>query len=108
MVAANVENGIAAEEIQVGVIIHVVEISAFSPCVDFVETNDALGCDQRAIDVTMMQLVVLTEPGCNDFLQVKRHCRTFSDLVGKRKRACGSGSHASPARTSMLKSGGKA
>src|SRR5438270_8099148 len=88
MVAANVENGIAAEEIQVGVIIHVVEIGAFSPRVDFVETNDALGRDQGAIDVTMMQLVVLAEPCCDDFLQVKRHSWTFSDLALKSKRGC--------------------
>src|SRR5438874_11318304 len=86
MVAANVENGIAAEEIEVGVIIHVVEISAFSPGIDLVETNDALGRDQGAIEVTMMQLVVLAEPCCDDFFQVKRHSRTFSDLGGKSKR----------------------
>src|SRR5205807_1400389 len=62
MVAANIENGIAAEEIEVGVVIHVVEISAFSPGIDLVETNDALGRDQGAIDVTVMQLVILAEP----------------------------------------------
>src|SRR5438477_9913551 len=73
MVATNVENGVAAEEIQVGVIIHIIEISAFSPSIDLVETNDALGCDQGTIDVTMMQLVVLAEPRCNDFLQIKCH-----------------------------------
>src|SRR5206468_11764148 len=73
MVAADVENGIAAEEIEVGVIIHVVEVSAFSPGIDLVETNDALGRDQGAIEVTMMQLVIFTEPCCDDFLQVKCH-----------------------------------
>src|SRR5438477_6256417 len=85
MVAANVENGIAAEEIEVGVIIHVVEISAFSPGIDLVETNDALGRDQGAIDMSMMQLVIFAEPRCNDFFQVKRHSRTFSDLALKSK-----------------------
>src|SRR5437588_378916 len=86
MVAANVENRITAKEIQVGVIIHVVEISAFSPGIDLVETNDALGRDQGAIDMSMMQLVIFAEPRCNDFFQVKRHSRTFSDLALKSKR----------------------
>ena len=54
MIAADVENGIAAEEIEVGIVIHVVEISAFRPGIDLVETNDPLGRDQRAIDMTMM------------------------------------------------------
>ena len=54
MVAADVEHGITAEEIEIGVVIHIVEISAFRPGIDLVETNDALGCDQRAIDVAMM------------------------------------------------------
>src|SRR5438552_17605707 len=61
MVANNVENGVAAEEIQVGVIIHVIEICTFTTSIDLVETNDALGRDQGAIDVTMMQLGVLAE-----------------------------------------------
>ena len=86
MVPANVENRITAQEIQVGVIIHVVEISAFSPGIDLVETNDALGRDQGAIDMSMMQLVIFAEPCCNDFFQVKRHSRTFSDLGVKSKR----------------------
>ena len=85
-VPANVENRITAQKIQVGVVIHVVEISAFSPGVDLVETNDALGRDQGAIDMSMMQLVIFAEPCCNDFFQVKRHSRTFSDLGAKSKR----------------------
>jgi hypothetical protein len=86
MVAANVENRITAEEIQVGVVIHVVQVSAFSPGIDLVETNHALGRDQGAIDMSMMQLVIFAEPRCNDFFQVKRHSRMFSDLGGKSKR----------------------
>ena len=54
MIAADVENGIAAEKIKVGVVIHVVEISAFRPGIDLVETNDPLGRDQCAINMTMM------------------------------------------------------
>jgi hypothetical protein len=34
----------------------------------------------------MMQLVIFAEARCNDFFQVKRHSRTFSDLGGKSKR----------------------
>src|SRR5437762_7596161 len=86
MVPANVENRITAKEIQVGVVIHIVEIGAFSPSVDLVETNDTLGRDQGAVDMSMMQLVIFAEPRGNDFFQVKRHSRTFSDLGGKCKR----------------------
>ena len=75
MVAADVEDGIAAEEIEVGVVIHVVEISAFGSGIDLVETNDALGRDQRPINVAVMQLVVLPEPGRDNLFQVKCHRR---------------------------------
>src|SRR5439155_6757917 len=82
---ANLENRITAQEIQVGFVIHIVEIRAFSPSIDLVETNDTLGRDQGAIDMSMMQLLIFAEPRCNDFFQVKRHSWTFSDLGGKSK-----------------------
>ena len=75
MVAADIENAVAAQEIEVGVLIHVVEISALRPGIDLVETDDALGRDQRAIEVPLVQLVVFAEPGCDDFFQVKCHRR---------------------------------
>src|SRR5213082_69334 len=58
-------------------------IAFFTPGVDLVETNDTLGRDQGAVDMSMMQLVIFAEPRGNDFFQVKRHSRTFSDLGGK-------------------------
>src|SRR5205085_8851382 len=71
MVPADIENGIAAEEIEISGIIHVIQISAFCSGVDLVETDDPLGRDQGAIDVPMMQLVVFTQPCRDDFLDRK-------------------------------------
>ena len=75
MIPANVENGIAAQEIEIGGVIHVIEISAFRSGVDLVETDYALRRDERPIHVPMMQLVVFTQPCRDDFLQIKRHAQ---------------------------------
>src|SRR5437588_8946726 len=73
MVAADIEHGIAAEKIEISGVIHIIQVSAFRSGIDLVETDYALGRDERSINVPMMQLVVFTQPCRDDFLQIKRH-----------------------------------
>src|SRR4051794_40906386 len=73
MVAADVENAVAAQEIEVGGIIHVIEIGALRPGIDLVETNHPLRRNQGPIQVALVELVVLPQPGGDSFFQVKSH-----------------------------------
>ena len=80
MISPDIENAVAAQEIEIRLVIHVVEISALGPGIDLVETDDALRRDQGAIDVLMVQLVILAQPRRDDLFQVKSHGGMFSDL----------------------------
>ncbi len=73
MVAADVEHGIAAQEVEVIPPIHVVKIGAFRARIDLVKTDHPLRCHQRAIEVLLVQIVVLAQPRGDDLLQVECH-----------------------------------
>ena len=66
MKTADVEDRVAAQEIEVIPIIHVVEVSPFRPRIDLVETDDALSSNQRSVEVPLMQLVVLAQARSDD------------------------------------------
>src|SRR5947199_1341360 len=85
MVTANVENAVAAQEIEIWLVIHIVEIGAFGPGIDLVEADDALGCNQGAVQMPLVQFVIFAQPRRNDLFQIKSHAPTFCDLRSKRK-----------------------
>ena len=58
MVAADIENTVAAQEIEIRLIIHIVEISALSPGIDFIEADHALRRHQGAVQMPLVQLVI--------------------------------------------------
>ena len=80
MVPANIENAVATEKIEIRLVVHVVEIRALGPGIDFIESDDALRRHERAIDVPLVQLVILAQPRGHDFLQVKGHGNCVGDL----------------------------
>src|SRR4051812_37154587 len=73
MIPSDVEHAVAAQEIEVGGVIHVVEIRAFGPRIDLVETDHALGRDERPVQVAFVELVIFSQPRRDDFFQVKSH-----------------------------------
>ena len=88
MIAPDVENAVAAQKIEVGGVIHVVEIRALGPRIDLVETDHALRRDERAVDVPLVQLVILAQPRGDDFFQVKTHVsEILPEMRWKRKCA---------------------
>src|SRR5438477_5891236 len=87
MVPADVENAVAAQEIEIRNIVHVVEIGAFSPGIHLVETDDTLGCNQGPVQMPLVQVVVLAQARRDDLFQIKSHAPTFCDLRSKRKRS---------------------
>ena len=73
VVAANVEDAEAGEEIEVVLPVHVVEVRALSAGVDDVKTDGALDLDQRAIEMAVVELVVLAQARGDEVLDIKRH-----------------------------------
>src|SRR6266404_2612350 len=86
VISTDVENAVAAQKIQIRLIIHVEEICAFGARIDFVETDDALRCHKRAVYVPFVQLVVFAKTGGDNLLQIESHEEeNLSDSRSKRK-----------------------
>src|SRR5207247_5506218 len=86
MISTDVENAVAAQKIQIRLIIHVEEIRAFGARIDFVETDDALRCHERAVYVQLVQLVVFAKTRGDNLLQIESHEEeNLSDSRSKRK-----------------------
>ena len=73
MIPPDIENTVATQEVEIRRIIHIIEISALGPRVDPVEPDHALRGHERAVQVALVQLVILSKPRRDDFLQVESH-----------------------------------
>jgi hypothetical protein len=60
MVATEIKDAVAAEEIEVVFAVEVVEVGAFGAGVDFIEADGALNFDQSTIDVLVVEIIVLS------------------------------------------------
>src|SRR6476661_8170047 len=86
VIATDVENTVAAQKIQIRLVIHVVEIRALGPRIDFVETDDALRSHERAVYVPLVQFVVFAKTRGDNLLQIESHEEeNLSDSRSKRK-----------------------
>src|SRR6476661_4003837 len=86
VISTDVENAVAAQKIQIRLIIHIVEIGALSPRIDFVETDDALRRHERAVYVPLVQFVVFAKTRGDNLLQIESHEEeNLSDSRSKRK-----------------------
>src|SRR5437762_1490054 len=75
MIPPNIENAVAAQKIEIRLVIHVVEIRALSPSIDFVETDNALRGNKRAIQMPLVQLVIFAQPRGDNLFQIKSHAQ---------------------------------
>src|SRR5207237_3635814 len=75
MISPDIENAVAAQKIEIRLVIHVVEIGALSARVDFVETDHALRRHERAIDVPLVQLIIFAESRSDNLFQIKSHAQ---------------------------------
>src|SRR6266850_4616022 len=86
VISTDVENAVAAQKIQIRMVIHVEEICAFGARIDFVETDDALRRHERAVYVPLMQFVVFAKTRGDNLLQIESHEEEIlSDSRSKRK-----------------------
>src|SRR5262249_24431798 len=85
MISPNVENAVAAQKVQIWLIIHIIEVSAFRSRIDLVEPDYSLRLHQSRVYVSFVKLVIFTQSRCDNFLQIKGHSVTFCDLRSKRK-----------------------
>ncbi len=81
MVATDVENRVAAQEIEVIPIIHVVEISPLRPGINAIEPDHALRRHQCAIQVPLMQIIIFAQTRGDDLLQLKSHGNAVGELT---------------------------
>ena len=63
MIATNVENAVAAEEVEVVLAVEIVEVGTFCAGIDFIKADRSLNFDERTIDVLIVEVVVLPESG---------------------------------------------
>src|SRR5437762_8230271 len=73
MISTDVENAVAAQKIQIRLVIHVEEIRPLSPRIDLVETDDALRCHKRAVYVPLVQFVVFAKTRGDNLLHIESH-----------------------------------
>src|SRR5437667_5333289 len=86
VISADVENAVAAQKIQIRLVIHVEEIRALGPRINFVETDDALCCHERSVYVPLVPFVVFAKTRCDNLFQIDSHEeQNFSDSRSKRK-----------------------
>src|SRR5204863_10168871 len=86
VISTNVENTIAAQKIQIRLIIHVEKICALGTGIDFVETDDALRSHERAVYVPLVQLIIFAETRGDNLLQIESHEeQNLSDSHSERK-----------------------
>jgi hypothetical protein len=85
MIPPDVEHAVAAQKIQVRLIIHVIQVRAFRSRIDLVEPDDSLRLHQRRVYMSLMELVIFTQSRRDNFLQIKSHPVMFCDLRSKRK-----------------------
>jgi len=60
MVATDVEDAVAAEEVEVVLAVEIVEVSAFCAGIDFIEADRTLNLYESTIDVLVVEVVVLS------------------------------------------------
>ena len=63
MIPTDVEDAIATEEVEVVLAVEIVQVGTFCSGIDFIEADCALNFYERAIDVLVMQVVVLPKAG---------------------------------------------
>jgi len=72
VVAADIEDAVAAKEVEVVLPVEVVEVSAFGPSINFIEPNGALNLDESTINEFIVQVVVLAESGEDRVFEIER------------------------------------
>lgn len=72
MVAADIENAVAAEEVEVVLAVEVVEVSPFGPSINFIKPDGSLNFNESTIDELIVQIVVLAQTGQDGVFEIER------------------------------------
>ena len=71
MVTPDIEDAVAAEEVEVVLAVEVVEVGALGAGVDLVETDGSLDFDEGTVDVLVVQVVILAQSGEDRVFEVE-------------------------------------
>src|SRR6478736_5605650 len=86
VISTNVKNAVAAQKIQIRLVIHVVEIRSLGAGIDFVEADDTLRCHERAVYVPLVQLIIFAKTRGDNLFQIESHEEeNLSDSPSERK-----------------------
>src|SRR4029077_18926037 len=88
VISTNVENAVAAQKIQIRLVIHVVERRALGARIDFVETDDALRCHEGAFYMPLVQLVVFAKTRGDNLLKIESHEEEILRECGSKRKSC--------------------
>ena len=74
VITTNVEDAVAAEEVEVVLAVEIVEVGAFSAGIDFIKADGALNLYESTIDVLIVKLVVFPQTSKNCVFEIEfRH-----------------------------------
>lgn len=74
MITADVENAVAAEEVEVVLAVEIVEVGTFCTGIDFIKADGALNLYESTIDVPIVEIVVLPQTSENCVFKIEfRH-----------------------------------
>ena len=73
MAAPDIEDAVAAQEIEVILFVEIVEVSALRAGIDVIESDDPLDFDERRIEVLFVELIIFAQVGGDEALEIERH-----------------------------------
>ena len=71
VIATNVEDAVAAEEVEVVLAVEIVEVGAFSAGIDFIKADGALNLYESTVDVLIVKLVILPQTSENCVFKIE-------------------------------------
>jgi len=88
VITSKIKNAVAAQKIEIRLVIHVVEICAIGARIDFVETDDALRCHEHAVYVAIVQFVVFAKTRSDNLFQIETHENKTSAIRVRNANLC--------------------
>jgi len=71
MITTNIEDTVAAQEVEVVLAVEIVEVGTFCTGIDFIEADRSLNFDERTVHVLVVEVVVLSQTGEDRIFEVE-------------------------------------
>ena len=71
VITTNVEDAVAAKEVEIVLAVEIVEVGTFCAGIYFIKADRSLNFDERTIDVLIVEVVVLPESGKDRVFEIE-------------------------------------